>query len=172
MIEYKNLLNLNAPHFHLAFGTDANLCDFSWKILLQEKTKASVKMIRGDKCKTVVSLFDEFAAAFQFPYYFGQNWDSFNECLNDLEWMRMSSYVLFINNINCLLEAEGEEEFNNFINIIEEMTKEWVNGRSYDSFPTTPTPFHVVFHCATERKKDVLDRLEACGLQNIELIRL
>ncbi|MGF6883940.1 hypothetical protein ABIA39_003818 [Nocardia sp. GAS34] len=41
--------------------------------------------LRGAKMRTVAGVFDEFAAAFQFPYYFGQNKDAFDECLRDLD---------------------------------------------------------------------------------------
>ncbi|MFC6009572.1 barstar family protein [Nocardia lasii] len=44
-----------------------------------------VRELRGAKMRTVAELFDEFAAAFQFPYYFGANKDAFDECLRDLD---------------------------------------------------------------------------------------
>ncbi|WP_336085174.1 barstar family protein [Nocardia sp. SSK8] len=44
-----------------------------------------VRELRGPKMRTVAALFDEFAAAFQFPYYFGANKDAFDECLRDLD---------------------------------------------------------------------------------------
>ncbi|MBC7301961.1 MAG: barstar family protein [Nocardia sp.] len=44
-----------------------------------------VRELRGAKMRTVAQLFDEFAAAFQFPYYFGANKDAFDECLRDLD---------------------------------------------------------------------------------------
>lgn len=40
--------------------------------------------LRGTKMRSIAALFDEFAAAFQFPYYFGANKDAFDECLRDL----------------------------------------------------------------------------------------
>lgn len=33
------------------------------------------------------ALFDVFSTALQFPSYFQNNWDSFEECLNDLSWL-------------------------------------------------------------------------------------
>ncbi|MFD4462370.1 barstar family protein [Nocardia sp. NPDC058480] len=44
-----------------------------------------VRELRGTKMRTMAELFDEFAAAFQFPYYFGANKDAFDECLRDLD---------------------------------------------------------------------------------------
>lgn len=44
-----------------------------------------VRELRGPKMRTVPDLFDEFAAAFQFPYYFGANKDAFDEALRDLD---------------------------------------------------------------------------------------
>jgi hypothetical protein len=41
--------------------------------------------LRGAKMRTCAGVFDEFAAAFQFPYYFGENRDAFDECLRDLD---------------------------------------------------------------------------------------
>lgn len=44
-----------------------------------------VRELRGPKMRTTAELFDEFAAACQFPYYFGANKDAFDECLRDLD---------------------------------------------------------------------------------------
>jgi hypothetical protein len=44
-----------------------------------------VRELRGAKMRTLAGVFDEFAAAFQFPYYFGENKDAFDECLRDLD---------------------------------------------------------------------------------------
>lgn len=48
----------------------------------------SVIHVRGERMQTVAELFAEFAAAFQFPWYFGNNWSAFDECMRDLdEWL-------------------------------------------------------------------------------------
>jgi hypothetical protein len=44
-----------------------------------------VREVRGPVMPTVAGVFNEFAAAFQFPYYFGHNKDAFDECMRDLD---------------------------------------------------------------------------------------
>jgi len=44
-----------------------------------------LREVRGDRMRTVGAAFDEFAAALQFPYYFGHNRDAFDDCLGDLD---------------------------------------------------------------------------------------
>lgn len=47
-----------------------------------------VRIVRGAKMPTVAAVYAEFAAALQFPYYFGENKDAFDECLRDWrDWL-------------------------------------------------------------------------------------
>lgn len=39
--------------------------------------------------------FERVSRAISFPSYFGHNWDAFNECIHDLEWIR-ADYVLVL----------------------------------------------------------------------------
>jgi hypothetical protein len=41
--------------------------------------------VRGGRCRTEEGLFAEVSAALQFPSHFGWGWDSFAECLADLD---------------------------------------------------------------------------------------
>lgn len=50
-------------------------------------TGLTVRTVRGSKMLTEDQLFTEVSAALQFPYYFGENWPAFDECLADLEWL-------------------------------------------------------------------------------------
>lgn len=35
--------------------------------------------------------------ALEFPDYFGANWDGFEECLRDLNWIMADGYILAVN---------------------------------------------------------------------------
>src|SRR5262249_13001237 len=56
----------------------------------------TVRTVRGRKMRTVDGLFDEMAAALQFPYYFGENWPAFNECLADMDWLPMGLGIAIV----------------------------------------------------------------------------
>ena len=45
----------------------------------------SVRVVRGERAGDKDQLFHEMAAALQFPYYFGVNWDALNDVLGDLD---------------------------------------------------------------------------------------
>lgn len=70
-----------------------------------------VRELRGPKMRTIQGIFDEFAAAFQFPYYFGENKDAFDECLRDLDDFVGSAtgYVAVIRDSAHLLADQPEE---------------------------------------------------------------
>ncbi|MGN6501584.1 MAG: barstar family protein [Pseudolysinimonas sp.] len=53
------------------------------EVIAERATGLESRTVRGKKMATTQSLFDEFSAALQFPLYFGENWDAFQECLSD-----------------------------------------------------------------------------------------
>ncbi|NMN96173.1 barstar family protein [Antrihabitans stalactiti] len=70
-----------------------------------------VREVRGAKMPTVGAVFDEFAAAFQFPDYFGENKDAFDECMRDLEEFvgAAKGYVVVVRDAAQLLRDEPAE---------------------------------------------------------------
>ena len=52
--------------------------ELAWRL---DGNGTSARILRGWKMRTVTKMFDEFGAAMQFPYYFGENWPAFDECL-------------------------------------------------------------------------------------------
>ncbi|MEV0033664.1 barstar family protein [Nocardia sp. NPDC050793] len=70
-----------------------------------------VRELRGRKMRGTAGVFDEWAAAFQFPYYFGANKDAFDECLRDLDDFvgEASGYVAVVRDAAALLDDQPEE---------------------------------------------------------------
>ena len=56
----------------------------------------TVRVVRGQKMRSVQGLFDEMAAALQFPYYFVENWPALSECLRDMDWLPLSQGVVVV----------------------------------------------------------------------------
>ncbi|TQF65979.1 barstar family protein [Rhodococcus spelaei] len=71
----------------------------------------TVRLVRGPKMATVAAVFDEFAAALQFPYYFGANKDAFDECLRDCpDWLGDSrGLVVVVRDADALLASAPAE---------------------------------------------------------------
>jgi hypothetical protein len=55
-----------------------------------------VATISGTALSSDADLFDALASAFEFPDYFGRNWDAVADCLGDLEWLDAEGFVLII----------------------------------------------------------------------------
>ncbi len=70
-------------------------------------------LINGEKCNTKESLFAEFSKKLDFPDYFGNNWDSFEEILSD--WEANSKIILY--NFEEILKEDLENQaiFNDII---------------------------------------------------------
>lgn len=53
----------------------------------------------GSLLKTKADILDAFASAFEFPAYFGKNWDALADCLTDLsDWLPAEGYLLIVEN--------------------------------------------------------------------------
>lgn len=85
-------------------------------------------------------LHNEIAAALQFPYYYGENWDALEECLNDLSWIRARGYLLCFADASRLLANEPKTEFEIFMDILSVACTNWTTREPR-------VPFHVLFHC-------------------------
>lgn len=78
----------------------------------------------GSKMRTVDGLFSEYQRGFLFPEYFGWNWNAFDECIRDLEWLPARKYVTIIGRADQLLSKEGAE-ITTYLRIIQSAGKSW-----------------------------------------------
>ncbi|KAA0022701.1 barstar family protein [Antrihabitans cavernicola] len=101
-----------------------------------------VREVRGSKMRTVDALFDEFAAAFQFPYYFGANKDAFDEVMRDLDEFvgAAPGYVVVVRDADQLL-ADDPDQLSWFADAMSFYAENWADR-------TDPATFRVVLHTA------------------------
>lgn len=65
----------------------------------------------GNRCRSLAEFLREIGVALQFPSYYGENWDAFEECIHDLEWLPDAQIDLIVENADRLLPSEPEQEF-------------------------------------------------------------
>lgn len=123
-----------------------------------------VRIMRGTRCQNVDRLFQEWAAALQFPYYFGHNWDAFDECLADLNWLPANSYTFFLTKTHLLL-PNSDDDFLTFTRVLDGVAKERMATSPEPRLSPPIAPFRVVFHTEPEHGADLRDRLQRAGVQ-------
>ncbi|MFD4366234.1 barstar family protein [Rhodococcus sp. NPDC058521] len=103
------------------------------------------RVVRGSRMRTLGALFDEFAASFQFPHYFGHNKDAFDECMRDLDEFTGggAGYVVVVRDSEQLLADEPKVRAW-FDESMEFYAEEW-----------SPTPFRVVLQGAGDAPQGV-----------------
>ena len=139
---------------HTLSATASEVSDLAASLDREPKRKVVARVVRGETCRTTKALFDEFAAAWQFPSYFGKNWDALDECLADLEWLPAEAYVLFVTDATLLLADEKPEVFNLFVEIVEGLAREW-NSAS----------FHIVLQADKADESKLGERLKLTGIK-------
>lgn len=125
-----------------------------------------VRIIQGRHCETRQALFQEWSAALQFPYYFGHNWDAFDECITDLEWLPGSCYVFMVTEVDLVL-PDLDHDFDIFVSALKWASQEWeIPNRYHMDEPTAP--FTVIFHSEPRGAEAALARLRAAGADPVE----
>src|SRR5216683_2738532 len=154
------LLRSHEPWQHVLLAGESEVCDALWALERSSEKRTVCRVIRGHKATTKPAFFDECAAAWQFPYYFGENWDAFEECLTDLQWLPAEAYVFCVTQAVHLLEKEPSDQQDRLLFVLQRIAK----GRG-QSTPSRPAPvFHVLLQCTTEEKPSLEHRLQAAAV--------
>ena len=159
---WNTLLTPRPPWAHLVRATARDL-----EVALRDGAPANVgavvRMLRGDRCATKRGLLQEWGAALQFPYYFGGNWDAFEECVNDLGWLPARSYVLAVTRAENLL-SEGDD-FVTLLHILDAAATRWAGGAGPGSdHPGLPISLHVIFQSEQEKEAETRCRFDDVGI--------
>jgi RNAse (barnase) inhibitor barstar len=157
----QQLTHAKGPWTHLLAATPSDACDALWGLEASATNQLVARMVRGRKGTTREAFFDESAAALQFPYYFGENWDSFNDCVTDLAWLRADAVVVCVTDANRLLEAAPAEQLEKFVAVMDSAIGRWNQPPKGE----TAKPFHVVLQVAPGEEAALEKRMQAAGMK-------
>ncbi|HWC22836.1 MAG TPA: barstar family protein [Flexivirga sp.] len=106
----------------------------------------TARVVRGRKMRTVEGLLDEFAAALQFPLYFGENEDAFNECIAELETLPAGEgYVVTVTEPDQVLGDEDIAALGWLVRSLTSAAEEWARPVELGEWWDRPAvPFHLV----------------------------
>lgn len=118
----------------------------------------TTRVVRGRKMRCLPSLFDELAAALQFPLYFGENEDAFEECLSEPSAQLVDmGLVLVITDPGDVLLQERPSAALWFGRALATAAKEWATPVDSGEWWDRPAvPFHVILAGDHVEKEDVL----------------
>src|SRR5262245_34505600 len=113
----KDLLKRSAPLLQIHVASESDFFD-QMHALDQAAPRVIVRAVRGRKCPTRAAFFTEVAAAWQFPYYFGENADALVDCLSDLRWWPAEAYVFCVQNAASFLNQEPPDSLKWFADVM------------------------------------------------------
>ncbi|MGA8908100.1 MAG: barstar family protein [Acidobacteriaceae bacterium] len=132
-------------HFHALVASISDLDNYVLRLHSVAAPNTVIRVVRGRRMQSKEHLLDEFAAAFQFPLYFGRNWDAFEECMADLQWLPAKAYVLVISDASFLLKMEPANSMVVLFEILDRVSREWTDGKLPDiNVEQDPVLFHVL----------------------------
>jgi hypothetical protein len=146
-MDANQLLRPGGPWLQVFVGSPSEATDLAMALNHKERGRPAARWLRGVKMTTTAKLFDEMAAALQFPYYFGENWDALDECLADLDWLQADAYVIVILDAIRVMDADGAEARQTFWKVIQGVAHAWHQpGNTHP--PRDPKIFRVVVQCS------------------------
>jgi hypothetical protein len=135
--------------------------------LLHQRHGTVVRRVRGHRCRTKQTLLAEWARAFAFPPYFGHNWDAFEECLTDLDWLPAQCYIAIVSDASDVL-PQDDASFATFVELLGHVATEWATPQQGER--THPSiAFRVLFHTASAQQVRVRTRLRRIGVDPIDI---
>lgn len=125
MILKSDFINLSSMHVHFVDNIEIDFEVDDLKIM-----EACIDHIKCDK-----DMFSVIEKAMRFPDYFGKNWDAFDECIGDLEWMPANGYFLILKG--------ASKAFQNTPETLRKLIVSWLEAAEY--WAEDKKAFHLIF---------------------------
>lgn len=85
-----------------------------------------IARVDGSKATTLKAFYEQIAIALDFPDYFGQNLDSLDELLNDLQWIEESKVVIYIEqSAEWLSKEKSLQKLTTLLDLFEATAEDW-----------------------------------------------
>ncbi len=130
------LTSIEPPWIHLAIRAPGETAGS----VLSAPPGFVTRIVDGRRCRTKARLLSELARALDAPESCRRNWDAFEECLADLDWLPAKGYIIAITEAEHLLST-SPEDYATFIDIVHNVAKEWATPRDGE-WPRPAVPFH------------------------------
>ncbi len=101
----------------------------------------AVARIDLDGCGDKAELLRRVAAALNFPDWFGHNWDSLADSLEDLSWLPAAGYLLLLERAQDW-QAQAGDDAATLLDILNEASAQWAEARK---------PFWALFPMPSDR---------------------
>jgi hypothetical protein len=171
-LDWNDILSTGVGGFWLVIGNEDFVDASSEKNIDQFSSRNVLRVIRGQRCKTRENLFQEFAAALQFPARFGfGNWSSFDDCIRSLSThenlRKMNSYTFLITNFDeVFVEStnNGEQINNILLYLLKHLIGTW------KEFNKPIIPLYIVIHCEKENEQKCKELLAQENIKYAERI--
>ncbi len=80
--------------------------------------------LKGEDVKNKTQFLAVAAETFKFPEYFGHNWDSFEECINDMSWHDAKGFVILFEQFEQLADS-SPGDFETALGIFRDAAQTW-----------------------------------------------
>jgi hypothetical protein len=150
--DYKKLFSPGAAWAAITVASEEEIDNLVRRESRSRDTSAHV--VRGQRCRIKSGLLNEVAAALQFPSYFGANWDAFEDCLSDLEWLPGTRHIVVITNALTVLSGKGTD-WKTFVAILQTASEEVRSRKGTLRF---------LFHVKEGGQEELQRRFERAGI--------
>jgi RNAse (barnase) inhibitor barstar len=80
--------------------------------------------LEGKKIEGKDQFLNHASMAMHFPAHFGNNWDAFEDCITDLEWIKSDGYVIYFDHAEAFAEHH-ESQLETVLELFQDAVSYW-----------------------------------------------